>query len=84
MSATGSVWACVSKGGGSHAVQVENGGDARTLHGSQLAGEWFAHDAQAIAAAFEHYHATVPPSASLPTGVGRLFEAWRERQGDAP
>ena len=56
----------------------------RTLHGSQLAGEWFERDAAAFAAAFKRYHAEVPSSASLPTGEGRLFEAWHERQGDAP
>lgn len=56
----------------------------RTLNGSQLAGEWFERDGAAFTAAFKRYHAEVPPSASLPSGEGRLFEAWLERQGDAP
>ena len=56
----------------------------RALHGSRLAGEWFERDPADFTAAFKRYHTEVPPSASLPTGEGRLFEAWQERQGDAP
>jgi len=56
----------------------------RTLHGSQVAGEWFERDGAAFATAFKRYHAEVPPSASLPSAEGRAFEAWLERQIDAP
>ena len=56
----------------------------RTLHGSHLAGEWFERDGAAFTAAFKRYHAEVPPTANLPSGEGRLFEAWLERQGERP
>jgi hypothetical protein len=56
----------------------------RTLNGSLLAGEWFERDGAAFTEAFKRYHTEVPPTASLPSSEGRLFEGWLERQGERP
>lgn len=48
----------------------------RLIHGSRAAADWFERDPAAFAEAFRRYHAEVRPTAALPSGEARLFEAW--------